>query len=222
MAKRLVTTIFLIAIIGIVVFYFLYVNGWYEFRRSTDTPKEFLNKTEVVKEKYRRDSMEILRQLKKELSHHEGFFYSKEFFEDTNIIIDTILYSPKLDKLAALVIVQNPTTRQIQPNQFKPYYYNGTSYLGGREADTIGVTWFQPHLINYTDKNELSSDLREECFRLLVFKDTTDRYALKYNLNDIRFWTSSIWEKREADLIRRKEFEEEKRLHPENIYEPPK
>jgi hypothetical protein len=43
---------------------------------------------------------------------------------------------------------------------------------------------------------------------------------ININLNDIRFWTGSEWKKIEEDKIKKKEFEEEKIKHPENVYEP--
>lgn len=66
----------------------------------------------------------------------------------------------------------------------------------------------------------MSEDIREACFRTFVSKDTTGQNAHKYNLNDIRLWTGCEWQKIEEDKIKKKEFEEEKRKHPENVYEP--
>lgn len=193
-----------------------------EFRKNTDTPDQFLNKTVVKKEDYSKDSLTILNKFKELLLQHEDFFYSKEYFEGTEIIIDTILYSPDLKKLAVLVLTKNPTSRQLMPTENKMWYYDATSYLGLRQSDTISLSWLGPSFTNSTDKQEQSNYIRQECFRAFVSKDTTEQYAHKYNLNDVRFWASSEWQKIEEDKIRKKEFEEEKLKHPENIYEPPK
>jgi hypothetical protein len=193
-----------------------------EFRKNTDTPDQFLNKTVVKKEDYTKDSLKISTKLKELLLQHEDFFYSKEYFEGTEIIIDTILYSPDLKKLAVLVLTKNPTSRQLVPTENAMWYYNATSYLGARQSDTISLNWLGSSLTNSTDKQEQSNNIRQECFRTFVSKDTTEKYAHKYNLNDVRFWTSSEWRKIEEEKIRKKEFEEEKIKHPENIYEPPK
>ncbi|HEX8278677.1 MAG TPA: hypothetical protein VF540_08270, partial [Segetibacter sp.] len=146
--------------------------------------------------------------------------YSKEYFEGTDVLIDTILYSPDFEKLAILLLTKNPTSRQLMPTKDEDYYYNGTCYLGIRQQDTIALSWLGPNFSNASDRQELSKDLREACFRTFVSKDTTAHYANKYNLNDIRFWTSSEWKKIEEDKIKKKEFEEEKIKHPENVYEP--
>jgi len=41
-----------------------------------------------------------------------------------------------------------------------------------------------------------------------------------YNLNDIRFWSCKIWKEQEAKKREEKEFEEFKKKHPEDVYEP--
>lgn len=193
-----------------------------EFRKKTDTPDQFLNNTVVRKEDYTKDSLTISTKFKELLLQHEDFFYSKEYFEGTEIIIDTILYSPDLKKLAVLVLTKNPTSRQLMPTENEMWYYNATSYLGVRQRDTISLSWLGPSFTNSTDKQEQSNYIRQECFRTFVSKDTTEKYAHRYNLNDGRFWTSCEWQKIEEDKIKTKEFDEEKIKHPENIYEPPK
>ncbi len=193
-----------------------------QFRKNTDTPDQFLYKTTVKKEIYTKDSLTISTKFKELLLQHEDFFYSKEYFEGTEIIIDTILYSPDLKKLAVLVLTKNPTSRQLMPTENEMWYYNATSYLGVRQSDTISLSWLGPRFTNSTDQQEQSNYIRQECFRNFVSKDTTEKYAHKYNLNDVRFWTCSEWQKIEEDKIKRKQFEEEKIKHPENIYEPPK
>ena len=193
-----------------------------QFRKNTDTPDQFLNNILVRKEDYTKDSLTISTKFKELLLQHEDFFCSKEYFEGTEIIIDTILYSPDLKKLAILVLTKNPTSRQLMPTENEMWYYNATSYLGVRQRDTISLSWLGPSFTNSTDKQEQSNYIRQECFRTFVSKDTTEKYAHRYNLYDGRFWTSSEWQKIEEDKIKKKEFEEEKIKHPENIYEPPK
>lgn len=193
-----------------------------EFRKNTDTPNEFLNKTLTKKEDYAKDSSTIHRELKRLLlkHEHEDFFYSKEYFDGTDILIDTILYSPDFNKLAILLLTKNLTSRQIMPTKGEDYYYNGTAYLGIRQKDTISLSWLGPNFSNSSNSQELSKELRQGCFRTFVSKDTSREYAHKYNLNDSRFWTGSEWQKIEKDKLKKKKFEEEKIKHPENVYEP--
>ena len=221
--KKTIFIITSVVVLGITFFYFKYIYGWMEFRKSTDTQKEFLNSTLNDKEGYTKDSSKILSELKRLLLRHEhdDFFYSKEFFEGTEINIDTIVYSPDLNKMGILILTKNPTSRQLMPSQNKEWYYDATSYLGVRLGDSISLSPLGPGFTNSNNKEELSNDIRQACFRTLVSKDTTEKYAFKYNLNDVRFWTSSVWQKIKDDKIKKKLFDEEKIKHPENIYEPP-
>ncbi len=191
-----------------------------EFRKNTDTPDEFLNKALNTKENYTKDSLVISLELRALLLQHHDFFYSKEYFEGTDIIIDTIIYSPDFNQLAILFLTKNPTSRQLMPTKNADFYYDATAYLGIRQKDTISLSWLGPNFSNSTNKKELSKNIRRACFRTFVSKDTTEQNAQKYNLNDIRFWTSSEWQKIEEDKMKKKEFDEEKLKHPENVYEP--
>ena len=221
--KKTTFIIISVVVIGLTFYYFKNIYGWLEFRKNTDTPDQFVNKTVTRKENSSKDSLTISAKLKDLLLRHENedFFYSKEYFEGTDIIIDTIIYSPDLAKLGILILTKNPTSRQLLPTKEKDYYYNATAYLCVRQQDSLSLTWLGPSFTNSTDKSELSKDIRKACFRTFVSKDTTEKYAYKYNLNDSRFWTSSVWQKIEEDKVKKKEFDEEKIKHPENIYEPP-
>lgn len=184
------------------------------------TPKEFLNHAVMKEESYFKDSTEIVKQLKEFLLRHEDFFYSKDYFDSTQLIIDSIIYSPDFNKLAVFVITKNPTYRQRMPDKNHEWYYDATCYLGVRQNNTISLSWIGPNFSNSTDKEELSSIIRDSYFTEFATKDTVGAYTYKYNLNDIRFWNSPIWKKIEEEKLKKKEFENEKKNHPENVYEP--
>jgi hypothetical protein len=222
--RKTIFIIISVVVLGLAFYYFKNIYGWMEFRENTDTPEQFLSKTVNSKENYIKDSSRISLELKTLLLRHEhdDFFYSKEYFAGTDIIIDTIVYSPDFNKLAIVLLTKNPTSRQLMPTKNENYYYNATTYLGIRQKDTLSLSWLGPNFSNSTNRKELSKDIRQACFRTFVSKDTTEQYAQKYNLNDIRFWTSSEWKKIEEDKIKKNEFEEEKIKHPENVYGPSK
>lgn len=186
------------------------------------TPKEFLNHTIINKENYNKDSAEILKQLRFSLLNHEDFFNNKAYFDSTQIIIDSIIYSPNFNKLAVFIMIKNPTYRQLAPDNKYKWYYEATCYLGVRQKDSISLSWIGPSFTNSYNKSELSDIIRDSYFTEFATKDTVGLYTYKYNLNDIRFWNSSIWKQIENKIQKRKEFEEEKKNHPENIYEPKK
>jgi hypothetical protein len=216
------TILFVVSLILLVFVYWYLKNvyGWKEFRKNTDTPKNFMSHTAIKKEDYIKDSILVLSQLRKALVKHEDFFYSKAYFDSTELIIDSILYSPEYNKLAVLVITKNPTYRQLAPDKSHNWYYDATSYLGIRQKDTIALTWIGPSFTNSNNQQDISNDIREACFRTFVTKQASGEYL--YNLNDKRFWASPIWKAMEETIIKSREFEEEKKKHPENVFEPKK
>jgi hypothetical protein len=190
------------------------------FRVKKYTPNEFINHAEIKKESYNKDGIEILKQLKGSLFKHQDFFNNKAYFDSTQLILDSIIYSPDFSKLAVFIIVKNPTYRQIVPDEKYDWYYDATCYLGVKRNDTINLFWMGPNFSNSYDKKELSKLIRDSYFTEFATKDTVGAFTYKYNLNDIRFWNSPIWKKIEEEKIKKKEFEEEKKNHPENVYEP--
>jgi hypothetical protein len=131
MKKKTIIFIALILSLLLLFWYFKYIYGRMEFRRNTDTPKEFLNNVMINKEKYSKDSIEILNQLRKLLLKHEDFFYSKAYFDSTQLIIDSIIYSKDFNKLAVFVIAKNPTYSQLMTDEKHDWYCDATCYLGG-------------------------------------------------------------------------------------------
>jgi hypothetical protein len=118
------------------------------------------------------------------------------------------------------IITKNPTSRRSIPDKENYWYYDATCYLGVKENDTISLSLSGPCFSNSTNQQELSGIIRESYFAEFANNDTSKTSTSKYNLNDIRFWNSFIWGKIENDKIKRREFEKEKREHPENVYEP--
>ncbi|MFC4230618.1 hypothetical protein ACFOW1_01860 [Parasediminibacterium paludis] len=204
---------------SLIIFLFLFASCDGNSRKNT--PNEFLNRTVVAKDNYSKDSSEIIRQLRNILKKHEGFFYSKQYFEGTVLIIDTFLYSPNLNKLAVFVITKNPTSRQLFSTSEYAWYYDATCYLGIRQNDTICMSWIGPSFSNFSDRDELSETLRNEYFtKYAKIKNVEGDYRYRYNIGDVRFWDCPIWAEVEEKKRKRIEFEEEKKKHPENIYEP--
>jgi hypothetical protein len=189
-------------------------------KQKEETPREFLNFTEISRQNYTDDSVKIIKQLMVLLAKRKDFFYNKAYFDSTELIIDSIIYNPDFCKLAAFVIVKNPTYRQLVPDTGSEWYYDATCYLGLRQKDTIELSWIGPVFTNSTDKQNVSNEIRQACFRTFATRDTSDAYS--YNLNDIRFWNSPIWKKIEDERKREKDFENEKKKHPENVFAPNK
>lgn len=218
--KKILIIISICIILALIICYFTFVFGWLEFRSNTETPDKFVNHTIISISDYNKDKSKLVRQFKSLVVKHVDFFYSKDYFEGTEIIIDTILYNTKYDKLVILIITKNATSRQVMPDKNESWYYDATTFLGVRRNDSITLSWLRPNFSNSTDLSKISNILRTKCFKTFVTKDTVGEYAHKYNLNDIRFWSGKEWQKIENDKIKQMEFEKGKREHPENVYEP--
>lgn len=218
MRRNQIIFILLPLLFGLSCWYLRDVHRWMEFRENTDTPNEFLNYTVIKKEDYTKDSVEILHQLRTLLIKREDFFDNKAYFDSTELRVDSITYSSDYEKLAMFIITKNPTYRQLVPNKKYKWYYDATCYLGIRQSNKIALSWIGPVFTNSYSLQNISHDIREAGFRTFATKDTDGIYA--YNFNDKRFWNSPIWKKIAEEKLKKKEFEEEKKNHPENIYEP--
>ncbi|MCW3467937.1 hypothetical protein [Chitinophaga nivalis] len=195
MNKRTVLVILVLFFTGVLFWYYKYIHGWMVFRKNVDTPKKFLNHTTVSKRIYNEDSTKIIRALRQQLLKREGFFRSSDYFDSTQLIIDSILYSPDQGKVAFLVLTKNPTYRQLRPDKRYDWYYDAASYLGVRRGDSIVMKREGPMYGNSYSRQEISDDIREVCFRLFVYEDS----LYQYNLNDIRFWDAPVWNVRFND-----------------------
>jgi hypothetical protein len=219
--EKIFFSFLILALLVVTFVYLIFIRGWMEFRWNRDTPKAFLSHVEIKKENYSKDSVEIWKQLHYFLSNHKQSFYNKEYFDSTQVIIDTILYSPNFNKLSVFVITKNPTYRQLIGDKTYDFYYDGYGYFGNKQKDTIDITWIGPLFLHSHSKQRVSNLLREYFFReFATIKDASGQYQYKYNLNDVRFWTCPIWKEIDKKKEDEKEFEDMKKKHPENVYEP--
>jgi hypothetical protein len=190
--KRIILFIGLILFL-VVIGYFKFAYGWFEFRGNTDTPRRFLSTSRPDRSIYSKDSSHVIGQLSRFLKEQRGFFNNTAYYKGTQIIIDTIVYSPDYKKMGVLIITKNQSSRLLAPDGKHDLYYDATCYLGVKGGDTVALTWVGPNLTNSYSMKDISNDLRLACFRTFVSKDTTGPISYQYNLNDIRFWNSSIW-----------------------------
>ena len=90
-----------------------------------------------------------------------------------------------------------------------------------RRKDSIYLSWIGPSFTNSENRSELKIISRKSYFaEYSTMKDVNGQNRYKYNIGDIRFWDCPIWKEQEEKEFKRMEFEKEKRIHPENIYEP--
>ena len=138
--------------------------------------------------------MLISSQLKVDLLNSKDFFSNSAYFDSTKIIVDTIVYYADLKKLAAFIIVENPTYRNFLPtDKYGVYYYEGTCYLGQKIDDSLRLSWLGPSFSNSVKKEDLSAIMKSYFFTGFARNDTTAPHFCKYNLNDIRFEDCNYW-----------------------------
>lgn len=160
-----------------------------EVRLKRFTPTKYLNNVSVPRNYYVKDSLQILDTLRYYLLEHKGFFYSKEYFDSTELIIDTIIHNSTLEKFIVFIITKNPTYRQLDPDKSTSWYYNATSFIGVRRNKDLTLAWVGPNFSNAQNQFELSRIIRDAYFTELSDSDTT------LNMNDVRFWKSNVWRK---------------------------
>lgn len=219
MKKKIIIVAVLVILVSLFL-YFRYVYGWYEFKFYKEAPKEYVSNTVISKENYSSDSANIVLQIQGFVKNHQESFYSKEYDESTQIIVDTILYSPDYKKIATFIIAKNPSNKQLKPDKKYKWYYDGFLYIGNKDRDSFKINSTGEGRRNYKEIKELSDVLRNLFFeKYSSTKDNKGNEKL-YNLNDIRYWEKSVdWENLEYNRKMQKDFEEEKLKNPENVYE---
>ncbi len=219
--NKTIIVVIVLLVTAILFLYFRYFYGWYEFKFYKKTPKEYLNTTKVDKKKYSSDSTKIVMKAYQFVKEHKESLYSKNNYESTQIIVDTILYSPNFKKIATIIIAKNPTSRQLMPNKKYNWYYDGAYYIGNIDKDSININWIGALYTNYNDLGSISKIIRSDYFdKYSSTKDNNGNEKL-YNLDDIRYWDKSVdWKNLEYTRKMQKDFEIEKLKNPENVYEP--
>lgn len=156
------------------------------------TPSNFISEVKASKNIYSLDSSKAIISLVQDLKIRHGFFNNSSYFDSTELIIDSILYSPGLDKLVVLLIVKNPTYRQLMPDRRSFWYFDATYYLGKREGDSLKLFFIGPSFTNAVNKKDLSNIIRNECFNKFAMLDSNNN-QINFNFNDKRFWDSEKW-----------------------------
>lgn len=159
---------------------------------GTKTPNEFLFHPEVTHTIYKEDSLYLSNLLFKLIDKNIRPFNSRKLYDDHSIMsIDTIYYSPGVDKFVVFIIVKKSMSKfDRYITDITKYKYEGFFFFGYRSSD-------QEIILNKNCVYTFSSDEREglkESMRsyALIRKATDHPFAgqPQYNMNDIRLWTS--------------------------------
>jgi hypothetical protein len=158
---------------------------------KTSTPKEFLYEPETPKEVYQVD-VKNLEELTLErydsiriTKESEGIYKSKY----SEIKIDTIFYG-SLGKIAYLAVGtrNNKYVAESQLNDSGGVEYVGECFIGVKKDDTYQILKPLKYSVNsYQSYDRVLKSLREIYFREMEYIEGM------YNINDTRFWDSSVW-----------------------------
>lgn len=159
------------------------------------TPKEFINNVIVDSLIYSKDSAKVLAELYMKMKNHEASFENPEYFDFTELIIDTLIYDITLNKIAVFVVAKNPTNRNPYSDSKLPYYYNANCYIGKRNFNDSSLFELECLCrfseINFDDKETAVEGLKEDFFiELATVLDENKQPVFRYNINDKRFWDS--------------------------------
>jgi hypothetical protein len=166
---------------------------------QNQTPGSYKYFNNVSKEKNKIIQNEIVDSIKVFIETKQEPFHPNENDSLTHIYIDTILYSPNNNKYASFIITKNSDDKLLNKGNADEYHYNAYLFIGKLKADfnVKDLTWVDAHsLVMYKSIKEASLRIRE-----VYFKEITDRKNLanestfKYNIDDVRFWDSPIWQK---------------------------
>ncbi len=173
------------------------------------TPKEFISKVNVPKRIYSSDSLNLVNLIKEEIRNHRGGYFSKAYDDSTEVIIDSILYSPNFDRLAFFIIDKkenkktypiNWTEKDVESlNQneklsYNGYHYTGKAYIGIRKKDSLIIdNFFRITTAKYENIDEAKLRLKQ-----LFFEEysAVKEAGFEYNIDDVRFWKNkNVWNK---------------------------
>ena len=145
----------------------------------------------------KQDSIQLLNRLDQLMEKKKEAFYPYDSSENTKIIIDRILTSPKCDRFAAFVIIQDTVSNLSDSTGFIDYSYESCCFIGLKEDNSIKeLKWFQIFNGGYTTTYENSARLIEKLYyrELSTVMDSNGKYTYKYNINDLRFWSGPVWD----------------------------
>jgi hypothetical protein len=184
-----ITLVLLIA--AFATFYYVQIYGWMSFQKRSNTPSKFMSRVEIGNEKYNVDKKLLLSEFAILLKDRKEFFHDTSFTDSTTqIIIDTIVYSPDLKKIVVMIIAKNPTSKQLLPEKNHRWFYNSTCYLGVKRGLKVELKMLGPTFTNEETFESASEDIRNACFMHFIEKGSA---IYTFNINDNRFWRSKIW-----------------------------
>lgn len=133
-------------------------------------------------------------------------YHSSENDNETMILIDTILYSPNLNKIAFFVITKNSNQKfellgggELPEYPSDQFHFDAYCFLGEKKdpETKYHLAWMRVlNISNFHSYEEASQRIRSKYFNELASIQNREGESIyKYNLDDRRFWIGPAWEK---------------------------
>lgn len=182
-------------------------------KKNNYTSNQFISKINSSKEIYSKDSLSLVLCIKDEILYKRGGYNAYYYNQNTPILIDTIIYSPNLDRIVFFAIdsIENKLTypkslssdeiekmEKIGNLPYKGYHYNGYAYIAKRIGDSFDIHDFSKRYTGkYKEMNDLRNRLRQKYF---VGYSKIQGKGFEYNIGDKRFWNNpNVWDVMEKD-----------------------
>ncbi|HRK83389.1 MAG TPA: hypothetical protein PLZ12_18240 [Saprospiraceae bacterium] len=171
---------------------------WSCAQKREHIPSEFVYINKYYQHEYTKDSLSFVLEIKQWIENKKDPFYPEIFTKESQVMIDTILYSPDKSKVVFFVITKNDNHTLLRTNNPNGFHFDARCFFGLRSNshDSWNIYRFRYFNVILFDSYEASSTrLREMHFQELAsVKDSQGKSQFKYNLNDVRFWSGPAWE----------------------------
>jgi hypothetical protein len=172
--------------------------GFIAFSQNKNSEDFKRNESTVSPHVYKQHKSMLTDSIKKYVCIRSHAFYPKENDSLTEVVIDTILYSPQKDKAAFFVVTKNSNDKLLSKGSKDEYHYNGYCFIAliNNCALFRNIQWLSVSSIsNFDNYKETQGDIRKMYFEDFKYREDYNGNAYKYNIGDIRFWDCSIWNK---------------------------
>jgi hypothetical protein len=164
-----------------------------------DTPEYYKNKSHTKPEVYQKITFKVIDSIKNKILNKEDPYYPPENDSLTEIFVDTLLFSPSMNKIAFFVITENSNDKLLDKGNKNQFHYSSYCFIGHLDSsyNIKDFKWVSGgSLFNFKSKINASNRIRD-----IYFKEITNRTnskgesTYKYNFDDVRFWNGPLWSK---------------------------
>ena len=162
------------------------------------TRKKDIVRTIAPRHIYSKDSVELLTMSKYFMKRSIGAFGGETYHEDKQIYLDSILYSPDLNKMVFWVITKDSTTHltdEKMPDML--FCYNGHILYAIRKSvnDTVMVREYSFYSTVFNKSYEMAhNSLYNESFINKRMSNIRSNPESAHNYDDIRSWEEPMWD----------------------------